>query len=45
VVEPGAASVFEQLKADSGKPGVDNLNIEIGKLQIIRAAGLSSDVF
>ena len=35
---------FEQLKADPGKPGVDNLNVEIGKLQIIRAAGLKSDV-
>ena len=37
--------MFEQLKADPGKPGVDNLNVEIGKLQIIRAAGLRSDVF
>ena len=37
--------MFDQLKADPGKPGVDNLNIEIGKLQIIRAIGLNSEVF
>jgi hypothetical protein len=45
VIEPATVSVFDQLKADPGKPGVDNLNIEIGKLQIIRAIGLNSEVF
>lgn len=44
VIEPATVSAFEQLKADPGKPGVDNLNVEIGKLQIIRAVGLSSEV-
>lgn len=45
VVEPATVSVFEQLKSDPGKPGVDNLKVETGKLQIIRAVGLKSDVF
>jgi hypothetical protein len=27
VVEPATVSVFEQLRADPGKTGVDNLNI------------------
>jgi hypothetical protein len=30
LTEPATVSVFEQLKADPGKPGVDNLNVEIG---------------
>ena len=45
VVAPATVSAFEQLKADPGKPGVDNLNVEIGKLRIIRTVGLSSEVF
>jgi hypothetical protein len=45
VVEPATVSALEQLKADPGKPGIDNLNGEIGKLQIIRAVGLSSEAF
>jgi hypothetical protein len=45
VIEPTTVSVFEQLKSDPGKPGVDNLNVETGKLQIIRAVGFKRDVF
>jgi hypothetical protein len=45
VVAPATVSVFEQLKADPGKSGGDNLNVEIGKLRIIRTVGLSSEVF
>jgi TnpA family transposase len=45
VIAPATVSVFEQLKSDPGKPGVDNLNVEIGKLHLIRAVGLRSAVF
>jgi hypothetical protein len=45
VIEPATVSVFEQIKSDPGKPGVDNLNVEIGKLQTIRGVGLKSEVF
>jgi len=37
VIEPATVSVFEQIKSDPAKAGVDNLNVETGKLQIIRA--------
>jgi hypothetical protein len=45
VIEPASISVFEQLKSDPGKPGVDNLNVEIGKLQIIRAVDIRRELF
>ena len=45
MIEPATVSVFEQIKSDPGKPGVDNLNVETGKPHIIRAVGLKSDVF
>lgn len=45
VPESGVVSGFETLKADPGKPGVDNLRGEIGKLQAIRAVGLQAEPF
>jgi hypothetical protein len=45
VPESGVVSGFEKLKADPGKPGVDNLRGEIGKLQAIRAVGLQAEPF
>ena len=45
VPESGVISGFEKLKADPGKPGVDNLQGEIGKLQAIRSIGLQAEPF
>jgi len=47
LIVPAAATVsgFEELKADPGKPGVDNLHIEIHKLAKLRAPGVSGDPF
>ncbi len=47
LVVPGAAAVsgFEELKTDPGKPGVDNLQIEIQKLMNIRATGVCAEPF
>ena len=45
VPESGVVSGFEKLKADPGKPGVDNLQGEIGKLRAIRAVGLQAEPF
>jgi hypothetical protein len=41
VIEAATVSVLEELKSDPGRASVDNLKDEIGKLQIIRAVGLS----
>jgi hypothetical protein len=38
-------SPFETMKAEPGKPGVDNFQTEIAKLQAIRAVGLESTPF
>jgi hypothetical protein len=38
-------SEFERMKADSGKPGVDQLQAEIDKLRAIRAVGVPADPF
>ena len=45
VSESGVISGFENLKADPGRPGVDNLQSEIGKLRAIRAIGLRAEPF
>jgi len=45
VSESGSVSGFENLKADPGRPGVDNLQSEIGKLRAIRAIGLRAEPF
>jgi Domain of unknown function (DUF4158)/Tn3 transposase DDE domain len=45
VSESGVISGFENLKADPGRPGVDNLQSEIGKLRAIRAVGLRAEPF
>jgi len=45
VPELGGVSSFETLKADPGKPGIDNLQTEIDKLGAIRAVGLETDFF
>jgi Domain of unknown function (DUF4158) len=45
VSEPGGVSGFENLKADPGRPGVDNLQSEIAKLRAIRAIGLRAEPF
>ena len=45
VSEAAVVSVFEQLKADPGKPGVDNFQTEIEKLKRVRAVGLLSEPF
>jgi len=39
VSDSDVVSVFENMKADSGKPGVDQLQVEIDKLRAIRAVG------
>ena len=45
VSESGSVSGFENLKADPGRPGVDNLQSEIAKLRAIRAIGLRAEPF
>jgi Domain of unknown function (DUF4158) len=45
VSESGVISGFENLKADPGRPGVDNLQSEIEKLRAIRAIGLRAEPF
>jgi hypothetical protein len=45
VAEAKTVSLFETLKAEPGKPGVDNLQTEITKLQVIRAVGLEETPF
>jgi hypothetical protein len=45
VSESGVISGFENLKADPGRPGVDNLQSEIEKLRAIRATGLRAELF
>ena len=43
VPDSEVVSAFEDLKADSGKPGVDQLQVEIDKLRAIRAVGLGAE--
>ena len=45
VCESGVISGFENLKADPGRPGVDNLGREIEKLRAIRAIRLRAEPF
>ena len=45
VSESGVISGFENLKADPGRPGVDNLQLEIEKLREIRAIDLRAEPF
>ena len=45
VPDEAVVSGFEELKSDPGKPGVDNLQIEVRKLTIIRAIGVSAEPF
>jgi len=45
VSESAVISGFENLKADPGRPGVDNFQGEIGKLRAIRAIGLRAEPF
>jgi hypothetical protein len=45
VPDSGVVSEFEKMKADSGKPGVDQFQAEIDKLRAIRTIGLPSDPF
>lgn len=45
VPDASAVSGFEELKADPGKPGVDNLQIEVQKLTNIRATGVCAEPF
>jgi hypothetical protein len=45
VPDADVVSGFEHLKADPGKPGVDNLQAEIEKLRSIRAVGLKAESF
>jgi TnpA family transposase len=45
VAEAKTVSFFETLKAEPGKPGVDNLQTEIAKLHAIRAVGLEETPF
>ena len=45
VPESAVVSAFENLKADPGKPGLDNLQAEIEKLRAIRAFGLGVEPF
>jgi hypothetical protein len=45
VAEAKIVSLFETLKAEPGKPGVDNLQAEIAKLHAIRAVGLDETTF
>jgi hypothetical protein len=45
VSESAGISGFENLKADPGRPGVDNFQGEIGKLRAIRAIGLRAEPF
>jgi TnpA family transposase len=45
VPESGGVSSFEALKADPGKPGIDNLQTEIEKLRAMRAVGLQAAPF
>jgi hypothetical protein len=41
----GSATGFEALKHDPGKPGVENLQAELDRLQAIRAIGLGTGPF
>ena len=41
----GVASGFEALKHDPGKPGVENLQVELDRLRAIRAIGLGTEPF
>jgi len=45
VPDSGVVSEFEKIKADPGKPGVDQFQAEMDKLRAIRAVGLPSDPF
>jgi hypothetical protein len=45
VPDSDVVSTFENIKADSGKPGVDHLQVEIEKLRAIRSVGLDSAAF
>jgi hypothetical protein len=45
VSESGGVSAFENLKADPGRPGIDNLQSEIAKLRAIRAIALRAEPF
>ncbi|MBV9490864.1 MAG: Tn3 family transposase, partial [Verrucomicrobia bacterium] len=45
VPESAMVSAFEGLKADPGKPGVDNFQVEIEKLKRVRAVGVGSEAF
>jgi TnpA family transposase len=44
---PGSASVslFERLKADAGKPGIDNFQYELEQLKLVRAVGMPAEPF
>ena len=44
-VPEDVGALFETLKAEPGKPGVDNLQTEITKLHAIRAVGLEETLF
>ncbi len=43
VPEGRSVSGFEDLKADPGKPGVENLQAEIAKLRAIRSVSLGAE--
>jgi len=45
VPDANFVSEFERMKADSGKPGVDQFQAEIDKLRAIRAVGVPADPF
>jgi hypothetical protein len=45
VAEAAPSSVFERLKSDPGKAGVDNFQTEIEKLKLIRSVDLAGEPF
>ena len=45
VPEAAPISVFERLKSDPGKAGVDNFQVEIEKLKLIRSVDLAGEPF
>ena len=45
VPESTLVSLFERLKADAGKPGVDNFQSELEQLKLVRSIGMSAEPF